>query len=131
MFAEILVRLGFSRPVSYIKPIPTHEKLFAVGKSGPNDTFNLIFLGLGWPWVGEFVGFIILFIYFPTKINLANNQHPKDGTAWQNLVDTVTAWLYSTPCVNQAAFAARWVLCSVIEAMVQQRGHTVGPACCG
>ena len=66
MFAEILVRLGFSRPVSYIKPIPTHEKLFAVGKSGPNDTFNLIFLGLGWPWVGEFVGFIILLICFPT-----------------------------------------------------------------
>ena len=40
-----------------MKPIPTHEKIFAVGKSGPNATFNLIFLGLGWPWVGEFVGF--------------------------------------------------------------------------
>ena len=24
--------------------------MFAVGKSGPNATFNLIFLGLGWPW---------------------------------------------------------------------------------
>ena len=38
--------------VSYIKPIPTHEKLFAMGKSGPNATFNLIFswvgLALGW-----------------------------------------------------------------------------------
>ena len=28
------------------------------GKCGPNATFlNLFFLGLGWPWVGEFVGF--------------------------------------------------------------------------
>ena len=46
--------------VSYIKPTPSHEKLFAVGKfSGPIATFNLVFLGLGWPWVGEFVGFII------------------------------------------------------------------------
>ena len=33
-----------------------------VGKSGPNATFNLFFLGLGWPWVGEFVGFVIIFI---------------------------------------------------------------------
>ena len=30
----------------YLKSIPTHEKLFAVGK-GPNTTFDLIFLGLG------------------------------------------------------------------------------------
>ena len=28
------------------------EILFAVGKIGPNATFNLIFLGLGRPWVG-------------------------------------------------------------------------------
>ena len=27
----------------------------------------LIFLGLGWPWVGEFVGFIVMFICFPTQ----------------------------------------------------------------
>ena len=59
VFAENLVGIGFLYSVSYIKSIPTHEKLFAVGKSGPNSTFNLIFLGLGWPWVGEFVGFII------------------------------------------------------------------------
>ena len=31
------------------------KKIFAVGKSGPKATFNLFFLGLGWPWVGEFV----------------------------------------------------------------------------
>ena len=35
--------------VSYVKPIPTHEKLLAVGKSGPNATFDLIF---SWSWVG-------------------------------------------------------------------------------
>ena len=41
----------------YIKPIPIHEKLFAMGKSGPYATaVDPIFLGLGWPWVGEFVG---------------------------------------------------------------------------
>ena len=51
------------------KPILTHETLFAVGKSGPNATFNLFFLGLGWPWVGEFDGFIIIFISFPTQKN--------------------------------------------------------------
>ena len=42
-----------------------------MGKSGPNATFNLIFLGLGWPWVGEFDGFItITSICFPTQQNL-------------------------------------------------------------
>ena len=46
-----------------------HEKIFAMGKSGPHATFNLFFLGLGWPWVGEFVGFIIIFTCFPTQHN--------------------------------------------------------------
>ena len=36
-------------PEWYIKSIPTHENLFAVGKSSPNAAFNIIFLGLGWP----------------------------------------------------------------------------------
>ena len=30
-------------------------------KSGPNATFNLFFVGFGWPWVGGFVGFIMIF----------------------------------------------------------------------
>ena len=47
VFAENLVGLGFLYSVSYINPIPTHEKLFAVGKSGPTTTSNIIFLGLG------------------------------------------------------------------------------------
>ena len=64
VLAEKLVELGSLQSVSYMKSIPTHEKLFAEGKSGPNATFNLVFLGLGWPWVGEFDGFIIM---FPTE----------------------------------------------------------------
>ena len=47
-----------------------------MGKSDPNATINLIYLGLGWPWVGEVVGFVIFFIFFPTKQNLANLKHP-------------------------------------------------------
>ena len=38
-FAENLVGLGFFYSVFYIKLIPTHEKLLAVGKSGPYATF--------------------------------------------------------------------------------------------
>ena len=68
MLAENLVGLGL-QSVSYIKPIPTYEKIFAVGKSGPNAPFKLIFLGLGWPWVGEFDGFIIALILFTTRQN--------------------------------------------------------------
>ena len=47
VFAENLVGLGFLLSVSFIKPIPTHEKLFAMGKSGPIATLNLFFLGFG------------------------------------------------------------------------------------
>ena len=39
-----------------------------MGKRGPNITFNLFFLGLGRPWVGAFVGFIIIFIFFQPDI---------------------------------------------------------------
>ena len=76
--------------VSYIKPIPTHEKILAVGKSGPNATFNPfpwvgLALGwgvrrfhnknLGWPWVWEFVGFMIKIYMFsnPTEFGISQN----------------------------------------------------------
>ena len=61
-----------------------------MGKSGPNTTFNLIFLGLalGWPWVGEFDGFMIILISFPTQHNLVNRKHPN---AKHRL--TVSDWL--------------------------------------
>ena len=45
VFAENLIELGFLQSLSYIKQIPTHKKIFAVGKSGPNAAFNLVFLG--------------------------------------------------------------------------------------
>ena len=52
-------------------------KIFAVGKSGRIATFNLFFLGLGWPWVGEFFGFIIIVTgtCFPTQQSLVNHKH--------------------------------------------------------
>ena len=50
VFAENLVGLGFLQYVSYIKSIPTHKKIFSVRRSGSNATYNLIFVGLGWPW---------------------------------------------------------------------------------
>ena len=31
--------------------------------------FHLFFLGLDWPWVGEFVGFIVILYVFPTQQN--------------------------------------------------------------
>ena len=75
--------LGFLWSVSYTKPMPTHKKLFAVGKSvrcgkevAQMPRFNLFFLGLGWPWVGEVLGFIIIFKCFPTQHNLVSQKHP-------------------------------------------------------
>ena len=58
-----------------------------MGKSGPIATFNLCFLGLGWPWVGdEFVGFVIIctrvlrvriyIMCFPTQYNLMYRVDP-------------------------------------------------------
>ena len=40
--------------------------------------FDLIFLGLGWPWVGEFDGFTVTFIcmLFPTRDNLVHRKTP-------------------------------------------------------
>ena len=75
MFAEKLVGLGFLQSVFYIKSIPTHEKIFAMGKKVAQvPPFNLFFLGSGWPSVGEFDGFIITFILFPTQQNLVHRR---------------------------------------------------------
>jgi len=64
VFAEILVG-------TYIKSIPTHEKRFAVGKSGPNATLNLLFswVGLALAWgVRQFhINSIIDMFFNPTK----------------------------------------------------------------
>ena len=51
-----------------------------MGKSGLNAAFNLIlFLGLGWPWVGEFVGFLEKIRCFPTQRIVVNRKHPTVG----------------------------------------------------
>ena len=31
---------------------------------------------MGWPWVGEFIGFIIIFVSFATQQKLVNRKHP-------------------------------------------------------
>ena len=84
-----MVGLGFLYSISNIKPIPIHEKLFAVGKGGPNATFNLFFLGLVWLCVWEFDDFIIILsryllvftsesftnmVCFPTRHNIVKSQ---------------------------------------------------------
>ena len=39
VFADNLVGLGFLQSVSYIKSIPTHEKLFCCGEKWPKRPF--------------------------------------------------------------------------------------------
>ena len=68
--------LGFLQSASYTKPIPTHEKLSASGKSGPNAVFNLFFLGLSCPGVGKFVGFMIIFLMFSNPREVGISQMP-------------------------------------------------------
>ena len=86
-----MVGLGFLQSVSHIKPILTHEKLFAVGKSGPNATLSLIFLGLGWPWVGEFDCFLILFTRytFPNPTEFVNRKEPVVSYHGSYLIDNL------------------------------------------
>ena len=81
------------------------KKYFLWEKVPPNSTFNLIILGLGWSWVGEFDGFIITFTSFPTQQNLLNRKNTlvtgnaySTGRSWQTgsntaaAAATVTAW---------------------------------------
>ena len=57
------------------------KKVFAVGKSGSAQVlasayFDLIVPGLGCPWVGEFDGFTIKSILFPTQHNFGESRTP-------------------------------------------------------
>ena len=71
VFAENLAGLGFLQSVLLYKTDPNPRKVHFCGKKWPpNATFNLVFLGLGWPWAGEFIGFIIFCLCFPTQQNL-------------------------------------------------------------
>ena len=54
-------------------------------KSGPIATFNQFFLGLGWPWVGEFVGFTIKSTRFPTQHDLVYRKHTISTTQPQHI----------------------------------------------
>ena len=47
---EILIGLGFLQSVSYVKPLPTHEKLFAVGNVAQTPPLTYFFLG--WDGLG-------------------------------------------------------------------------------
>ena len=51
-------------------------------KVASNATLNLLFLGLGWPWVGEVVVLIMIFICFPTRHNLESRKHAHEGCSW-------------------------------------------------
>ena len=64
-----------------------------MGKRGPKATVNLFFLGLGWPWVGEFVGLILIFVSFPTQQDMVYRKHPSR----RSLVFT---WYSSTTSVK-------------------------------
>ena len=66
---------------------------YNIQSSGPKATFNLVFIGLGWPWVGELVCFIIVFIFtcFPTRHDQVNRKTPQEPVFSINLsVDEVT-----------------------------------------
>ena len=70
--------------------MPTHEHKIAAGKSVPIATFNLIFLGLGWPWVEYSVGFTIIFTCFrksQAPYFFPHNSFCTSGLAWLTIVD--------------------------------------------
>ena len=55
--------------------------------------FNVIFLGLGWTWVGGFVGFMIVFTHFPTqqnKVDRKNRNVADDGKGVANISNNQT-----------------------------------------
>ena len=78
MFAENLVWLAFLHLIVcflYKNQSQPTIFFFAVGKSGSNAAFNLIFFGLGSPSVGEFVRFIIPGnIFFPNPTEFGINR---------------------------------------------------------
>ena len=83
------------------KTNPNPRKIICCGKkvtqkSGPNASFNLFCLGLGWPWVGEFVGFMIIFICFPTEQNFACRKHPNSSCeeGAKTILPAVHSWEY-------------------------------------
>ena len=76
-----MVRVGFLVVCFLYKRNPSlvreKKKKIAVGKKvAQMPTFNLILLGFGLALgCGEFVGFMIIFICFPTQQILINRKH--------------------------------------------------------
>lgn len=69
-------------PIHHQSLTPT-KKTFCCGKKvAQNASFNHILLVLGRPWGGEFVGFAIIFICFPTQHNLVYRKHPTIANQW-------------------------------------------------
>ena len=60
-------------------PNPRKKYLLWEKKWSKYHFLKLFFLGLGWPWFGEFVGFTVICIYFPTQPNLVHCKHPSDS----------------------------------------------------
>ena len=58
-------------------------------KVAQTPLFNLFFLGLGWPWVGKFVGFYIIAIFMWDGSPPAGNLSYQMGG-----VETHQGWLY-------------------------------------
>ena len=79
MFAEYLAGFGFLYSVSYTwkHSQPTKKKIAAEKKWPKCHFLYLFFFGLRWPWVGEFVSFIMVTLCFPTQHNLVYyRKHP-------------------------------------------------------
>ena len=91
-----LVGIGSLSSVSYqvCKTNGNPRKIIFVGNSGPSATFNLFFLWFGWLWVGEFVGFMIIFTCFPTQQNLVYRKHYYEFYLYQVYTYRYVCW----PC---------------------------------
>ena len=85
--------MGFLWSVSCISQSQPTKKYLLRGKSGPDATFDLIFVGSGWPWVWEFVGFIAILMCFPTQQSVVSRKHPLVGVAGAVGVATVRVLL--------------------------------------
>ena len=83
---------------------------------------NLIFLGLGWPWVGAFVGFIKIFIFFPTQQNLVYRKHPTNdqvlyefcGVLSSGARNSFSGVVSKLTCVNTLTPAAQYFVVFIL-----------------
>ena len=79
VFQENFGWVGFVVVFSLRKVNPNRPKIICCGKKvAQMPLFGLTFLGLGWPWVGEFVGFIkIFYVFQPNRIwEIAKHRNP-------------------------------------------------------